>query len=108
MKSKTLKGVFKQPGQDPITVRTRPTMSGIVDKVGGAYYSITIKLTTGKCVTVYYYQYADTKRKYNFTICPTPDRKTWIDICGPVLVLGIGDLTLTDQEAAELFVVPYE
>lgn len=108
MKPKTLKGIYKQPGQNPITVSTRPTMSGISDKVGGAYYSICIQLTTGKVVTVYYYQFSDTKHEYNFTICPTPDKRTWIDICGPVLVLGVGDLALTDQEAAELFKCPYE
>lgn len=108
MKSKTLKGVYKQPDQPHVSVRTRPTMSGIADKVGGAYYSICLQLTTGKTVTVYYYQFADTKKKYNFTICPTPDKRTWIDICGPVLVLGVGDLTLTDQEAAELFQCPYD
>ena len=105
---KKKKALFKEPGNVPKYIQVRPTLKDISDKVGGAFYRLTIQLSTGLKIDLYYYQLADLKRDYHFTIMPTPDKRTWIDICGPVLIFTDGDRELTEKETAELFAVPYE
>lgn len=102
------KALFKEPGKDPETIEIRPTVGDVSEKVGGAYYIIRIRLTTGTEIELFYYQLSDLKLEYHFTIMPTPDKRTWVDICGPVLIFVNGDQDLTDDERAELFKVPYE
>lgn len=79
---------------------------------GGPPFVFRVKLTTGTvCVVI---MSSETGRKYNFTVCPTIDRKTWIDVTGPAIVCGadenedLADITLTDAEMNELFKMPYE
>lgn len=109
---KSYKAYFKKPGQDPVEIRTRPDVNSVYNKVGGAYYKEHIRLSNGKEIELFYYQMSVRENmEYNFTICPTEDKRTWIDICGPVLVTAdvIGsDLQLTAEEMKELFRVPYE
>lgn len=106
-----VKAFFKNPGSDPVQVKTRPSRKAMADQVGGAYYQQKIKLSTGKTIELFYYQLAVSKlMDYNFSICPTEDKRTWIDISGPALVVGedMTDADLTAEELKELFRVPYE
>lgn len=103
--------LFKMPGEDPVIVWSKPNPKSIIDKVGGAFYRTDIQLSTGKKVVLFYYQMSVRDGcEYNFTICPTEDKRTWIDICGPVLVMAPddADLDLEVEECEELFRVPYE
>lgn len=111
MENKTIRALFKAPEQDPVIVDTVPSEKTIIGSLGGAYYKQDIQLSTGKMVTMFYYQMSVRNNlKYNFTICPTDDKRTWIDICGAVLVFGSGnsDIYLTKDEINELFKIPYE
>lgn len=115
MKPKEIKSYIKTPENDPVRVTCSTLIRDIDKKVGGPYHSIQLKLTTGKNVVLFYDQnHLEHNRRYNFTICPTPDKRTWIDLYGPVLVEGfddedrLTDIELTDDEMTELFVVPYE
>lgn len=108
-----MKAYMKQPGQDPEVINLNAAHpKEIISKVGGAFYRTPIQLSTGKVVELFSYQMAIREGlEYNFSICPTDDKRTWIDISGPVLVTSRniqGDLELLEEEEKEIFRVPYE
>ena len=108
---KEKQSLFKAPGHDAVVIWSKPNPKSIIDQVGGAFYRQDIQLTSGKRVVLFYYQMSVREGcEYNFTICPTEDKRTWIDICGPVLIMAPDelDLELTEEEAAELFRVTYD
>lgn len=76
--------------------------------------AIRIQTTTGKRVVIFTGSSATpANSKYNFTICPTTDRRTWIDIHGNALICGrneqeqLTECNLTAEELTELLAVPY-
>ena len=111
---KEIKAYIKTPENEPVRVTCSTLIRDIDKKVGGPARMTQLKLSTGKNVVVISDQNAIQRgRRYNFTICPTEDRRTWIDVIGPVLVEGydqdnnLVDIELTDEEMKELFRVPY-
>lgn len=115
MKPIEIVSYIKTPENNPERVTCQTNVRAIDQKVGGPFHSIKIKLSTGKNVVLFYDQNGIQRgRSYNFTICPTTDRRTWIDLYGPVLVEGFDqddrliDIELTPEESKELFKVPYD
>lgn len=115
MKPIEIVSYIKTPENDPERVTCQTNVRAIDKKVGGPFHSLQIRLTTGKNVVLFYDQNGIQRgRRYNFTICPTTDRRTWIDLYGPVLVEGFDqddrliDIELTPEEQKELFAVPYD
>ena len=114
MKKRIIQAYLKTPENDPVRVTCSPLIRDIDRKVGGPHRMTQLRLSSGKNVVIISDQNAIQRgRRYNFTICPTPDRRTWIDIIGPVLIEGfdqddrLTDIELTADEMAELFKVPY-
>lgn len=110
---KSIKALTKKPNQEPEVKIFRPNLKNIDKLTGGPMYTIRMMLTTGKKIVIIYPQ-DQPNQKYNFTICPTEDRKSFIDINGPVIVCGRSDddrligVELTEAEKKEIFRCPYE
>ena len=77
--------------------------------------AIRIKTTTGKPIVIFTGSSATpANSNYNFTICPTIDKRTWIDIHGNAIICGrnereqLTECNLSPEELGELLAVPYE
>ncbi|MBO7206370.1 MAG: hypothetical protein J6W10_02015 [Kiritimatiellae bacterium] len=110
---KFIKAYVKKPEKEPEEKIFRPNLQNISKLIGGPMYTLKIQLTTGKKIVVIYNQFQPTGI-YNFTICPTEDKKSFVDITGTVIVCGrteddrlIG-LDLDPEEQKEIFRQPYE
>ena len=107
---------IKRPEQDPENKRVVMMLKNLHDIIGGPVYSVKLKLRTGTRVAVFYGQNATpSDSAYNFTICPTEDPRTWIDIFGPAIITGrnhntdaLLHITLTDDERREIYKTPYK
>jgi len=108
-----IKALTKKPGQRAVGKIFRPSLKTLDKLTGGPMYTLKITLTTGKKIVVIYPQ-DQPHHKYNFTICPVEDKKSFVDINGPVVVCGRADddrligVQLTEEEQEELFRQPYE
>ena len=108
-----IKAIIKKPDQDPVEKIFRPNLKNIDKLIGGPMYTIKLMLTSGKKIVIIYPQ-DQPNMKYNFTICPIEDKKSFIDINGNVIVCGRDDddrligVQLTEEEQKELFRNPYE
>ena len=110
---KVIKALIKKPDQDPVEKIFRPNLMNFDKIIGGPMYTLKIQLTSGKKIVIIYPQEQPNK-KYNFTICPVEDKKSYIDINGNVIICGRRDddqltgVQLTEDELKELFRNPYE
>ena len=110
---KNIKSIIKKPDQEPFEKIFRPNLKNIDKLIGGPMYTIKLMLTSGKKIVIIYPQ-DQPNMKYNFTICPIEDKKSFIDINGNVIVCGRDDddrligVRLTEEEQKELFRNPYE
>ncbi|MBR5013478.1 MAG: DUF3846 domain-containing protein [Bacteroidales bacterium] len=105
----------KEPEKEPEQIRIESILGKMTGLVGGPLFMVRVTLTTGKRVVIIQDQDATRKGKdYNFTLQPTPDRRTWIDFYGSILICGraaddeFEDLELTSDELDELITIPYE
>ena len=110
---KVIKALLKKPDQDPVEKVFRPNLMNLDKLTGGPMYTLKLTLTSGKKIVIIYPQDQPNK-KYNFTICPVEDKKSFVDINGNVVVCGRTDddrligVQLTEEEQKELFRCPYE
>ncbi len=107
---------IKRPEEKPKDKRVVMKLKNLHEIIGGPVYSVKLKLTSGTRIAVFYGQDATpTTAEYNFTICPTEDPRTWIDINGPAIITGrnhvtdeLLNVTLTDDDRKELYKTPYK
>ena len=109
----SITALIKKPDMEAVEKIFRPNLKNIDKLIGGPMYTLKIQLTSGKKIVIIYPQEQPSK-KYNFTICPVKDKKSFIDINGNVIVCGRSDddrligVRLTEDERKELFQNPYE
>lgn len=110
---KVVKALLKKPDQEPVEKIFRPSLKNIDRLIGGPMYTLKLTLTSGKKIVVIYHQ-DQPNQKYNFTICPVEDKRSYVDINGNVIICGRMDddrltgVQLTEDEQKELFRCPYE
>lgn len=106
-------GYIKRPGEDPERGKIDPSLKWMTKTLGGAVGAVQVKLTSGTDISIMVNS-SIFALPYNFTVCPTIDKRTWIDIVGPCVIVGrdaaanMVSVDLSEKEIAELISYPYE
>lgn len=110
-----IKGYIKRPDKDPERVAVDHSLKWMSNVVGGPVGAIKIKLRSGKDISLMINSSGTFfGLPYNFTVCPTIDKKTYFDIVGPCVIVGRDDndnivsVDLDDKDLSELISYPYE
>lgn len=112
------KALYKRPGKKPEVRYISNSPAKIDSLVGGHFEPLKLKLypyESAPQVTIFFFAEAVIMREdYNFTIIvDLNDKKTWLDLSGPVVVFGrkddeLCDIDLTEDDMKWLFQEPYE
>lgn len=108
-------GYIKRPGEDPERGKIDPSLKWMTKTLDGPVGAVQVKLTSGTEISIMVNSSAAFfALPYNFTVCPTIDKRTWIDIVGPCVIVGrdaaanMVSVDLDEKEIAELISYPYE
>lgn len=113
---KKYKVIFKEPGKKPRFEFFSNGLQFLDSKLGGKPEALKVLTEDEKKICLMFNETAVIQGlDYNFTLMVVPaNKKTWIDLIGPVIVYGrddddnILDCPLTLEEAEGLFAEPYD